>query len=160
MNTNIPTPRTDAIRSEHRGDTEKLCRALIKNSNELERELHESRHRDARLMEAVTKVLEASRIYFEQYGAEHEEGCPEDDTCNCEKTMPLSLAFTNMAITLSTATPAETYIPWSVVKEAMDAEFAVHYACSDELEEALKRRKVARARLESYAPKQSTEKGQ
>lgn len=38
-----PTPRTDELRAKWRGNETELCRALIKNSNELERELTEAK---------------------------------------------------------------------------------------------------------------------
>lgn len=54
------------------------------------------------------------------------------------------------------ATPAPVaVVPWEVVKEAMDAEVAVMYACDDEFDDALKRRDAARAKLQSYAPRKA-----
>ena len=50
-----PTPITDAVRNQFRGDTGELCRALIRNSNDLERQLAEAREqRDLAIRECET----------------------------------------------------------------------------------------------------------
>jgi hypothetical protein len=36
------------------------------------------------------QLRRALENYFSHYGTEHEEGCPEDDTCQCVLTSPLN----------------------------------------------------------------------
>lgn len=35
----------------------------------------------------------AMRDYFEWHGAEHDDGCPQDDTCECPRVVQLNRAF-------------------------------------------------------------------
>jgi hypothetical protein len=112
------------------------CSSCTKQNRieQLERELHESRQREGRLREAL-KIHGGHSAYCKSVYAVV--------PCDCGLDESLS----------STTTPAETMVPWSVVKESADAEFAVQYAYQDEIEEAIKRRDAARAKLQSYAPK-------
>lgn len=49
---------------------------------------------------AQAELLEALKQYIDWYGAAHEQGCPEDDTCDC-KGKPINEAV-NAAIAKAT----------------------------------------------------------
>lgn len=54
-----PTPITDAVRNQFRGDTEGLCRALVRNSNDLERHLAEARENAIKMsLKAQAAIVE------------------------------------------------------------------------------------------------------
>jgi hypothetical protein len=48
--------------------------------------------------EAQEKYDEAGAAYFAHYGAEHEEECPEDDTCECELVVSLNETWRRLAL--------------------------------------------------------------
>lgn len=50
--------------------------------------LTESRDRIKGLIQAIKKTWHAEMTYFGEYGLEHEEDCPEDDTCRCPACQP------------------------------------------------------------------------
>ena len=43
----------------------------------------EEEYANARLLALAPKLLKALKKYVEWHGGCHEEGCPEDDTCDC-----------------------------------------------------------------------------
>lgn len=65
-----PTPVTDGIRMRLIGDTEGLCRALVKNSNDLERQLAEAREQRDRLADAITAWNESLDLCECDYGCD------------------------------------------------------------------------------------------
>lgn len=48
---------------------------------------------DADTKAILVRMHDAMSAYFEHYGAEHEDGCPEDDTCECELVGAVNEAF-------------------------------------------------------------------
>ncbi len=62
----------------------------------LNRAREERRELESRAKESEAECAakgEAVRAYFERFGAEHEEGCPEDSTCTCSLIVGINKAF-------------------------------------------------------------------
>lgn len=117
------------------------------------------------LREAVKELNDLTSLYMVPYfDTEH----PKEIVLEYRKTIQnkhggiagLWADMCKIAIQALSTTPApDPVVPWSVVKEAMDAEWAVHYLTGEELKEGLKRRDIARAKLQSYAPQPAEKKG-
>jgi len=59
------------------------------------------RKRVAELENATRFSLAKFENYFEEYGAEHVEDCPEDDTCACPLVIEVNRAFKALKLVVS-----------------------------------------------------------
>ena len=63
------------------------------------------------LLRSIKAHTAALTDYFSEYGANHEDGCPEDDTCSCKLIEPIRAATTRMNRAIELAGDRLRHVP-------------------------------------------------
>ncbi len=147
MNTNeIPTPRVDSgVYLKSKTNVEQLNEALD-FARQLERELHESRQREARFVAMISTL--PTRIAFDK------DLLAFTNSSMARVQAAKEIVDLHFSKALST-TPAETMVPLSVVYEFLSANESMALALQQNklTNERAERYAEALANLQAYAPK-------